>query len=156
MAASTEGGEMADPGDGRPPGRVGAGRVGAALVNRLLAAGRDVTVYNRTRAKAKPLEAAGASLAASAGELAAADVVFVMVGTSQNLIDAVTGPAGLISGRRAPSVVVDCSTVSVEASAQVRRALAEHGRALLAAPVMREPSGPAARRLAFAVSRPPR
>ena len=118
----------------------------------LLLAGQDVTVYNRTRAKAEPLAAAGARVADSAGELAAADIVFTMVGGSQDLIDAVTGPGGLISGGRAPSVVVDCSTVSAEASEQVRQALAGHGCALLAAPVMGNPKVAEVGRLTFAVS----
>jgi 3-hydroxyisobutyrate dehydrogenase len=143
---------MADPGEGRSLGWLGTGRMGVALVRRLLRAGQEVTVYNRTRAKAEPLGAAGARLAWSAAELAAADIVFTMVGTSQDLIDAVTGPAGLLSGGRAPSVVVDCSTVSAEASEQVRHVLAGHGSALLAAPVMGNPKVAEVGRLTFAVS----
>jgi 3-hydroxyisobutyrate dehydrogenase len=143
---------MADPGDRRSLGWLGTGRMGVALVHRLLRAGRDVTVYNRTRAKAEPLGDAGARLADSAAELGSADIVFVMVGTSQDLIDAVTGPAGLISGGRAPMVVVDCSTVSPEASEQVRQVLAGHGSALLAAPVMGNPKVAEVGRLTFAVS----
>src|SRR6266699_3362586 len=102
IATPTEGGDMADPGDRHSLGWLGTGRMGVALVQRLLRAGRDVTVYNRTRAKAEPLCDAGARLADSAAELGSADIVFVMVGTSQVLIDAVTGPAGLISRGRAP------------------------------------------------------
>ncbi len=49
---------MADPGDGHALGWLGTGRMGVALVHRLLRAGHDVVVYNRTRAKAEPLEAA--------------------------------------------------------------------------------------------------
>ncbi len=143
---------MAEPGDGHTLGWLGTGRMGVALVHRLLRTGHDVMVYNRTRAKAEPLAAAGARLVANSAELGSADIVFVMVGTSQDLIDAVTGPAGLISGGRVPSVVVDCSTVSPEASEQVRRVLAEHGCALLAAPVMGNPKVAEVGRLTFAVS----
>jgi 3-hydroxyisobutyrate dehydrogenase len=143
---------MADPGEGRSLGWLGTGRMGVALVRRLLRAGQEVTVYNRTRAKAEPLGAAGARVAWNAAELAAADIVFTMIGTSQDLIEAVTGPAGLLSGGRAPSVVVDCSTVSAEASEQVRRVLAAHGSALLAAPVMGNPKVAEVGRLTFAVS----
>jgi 3-hydroxyisobutyrate dehydrogenase len=145
---------MADPGDGHALGWLGTGRMGVALVHRLLREGHEVVVYNRTRAKAEPLEAAGATITDSAAGLSSADIVFVMVGTSQDLIEAVTGPAGLISGGRAPSVVVDCSTVSVEASEQVRQLLAGHGCALLAAPVMGNPRVAEAGRLTFAVSGP--
>ncbi len=143
---------MADPGDGHTLGWLGTGRMGVALVHRLLRARRDVAVFNRTRAKAEPLGAEGATIADHAAELGSADIVFVMVGTSQDLIDAVTGPDGLISGGRAPSVVVDCSTVSSEASEQVRQVLAGHGCALLAAPVMGNPKVAEVGKLTFAVS----
>jgi 3-hydroxyisobutyrate dehydrogenase-like beta-hydroxyacid dehydrogenase len=126
--------------------------MGISLVHRLLSAGCDVTVYNRTRAKAEPLGAAGAKLTDSAAGLGAADIVFVTVGSSQDLIDALTGPAGLASGERVPSIVVDCSTVSVEASEQVRADLATKGCRLLAAPVMGNPKVAAVGRLTFAVS----
>jgi 3-hydroxyisobutyrate dehydrogenase len=133
-------------------GWLGTGRMGIALIRRLLGAGCDVTVYNRTRAKAEPLATAGAKIAGTAAELGSMDIVFVTVGTSEDLIDALTGPAGLTSEGRAPSVVIDCSTVSAEASGQVREALAAKGCALLAAPVMGNPKVAEVGRLTFAVS----
>ena len=135
-------------------GWLGTGRMGTELARRLLAADCDVAVYNRTRAKAEPLAAYGAKIANSAAELADRDIVFATVGTPQDLLDAVLGPAGLISGGAAPEVVVDCSTISVEASQQVRERLAAHGTALLAAPVMGNPRVAAAGRLTLAVSGP--
>jgi len=143
---------MADRSDGHRLGWLGTGRMGVALIRRLLAAGCDVTVFNRTRAKAEPLATAGAKIASTAAELGSADIVFVTVGTSQDLIDALTGPAGLTSEGHAPAVVVDCSTVSAEASGQVRDALAEQGCSLLAAPVMGNPKVASVGRLTFAVS----
>lgn len=143
---------MADRSDGHRLGWLGTGRMGIALVRRLLGAGCDVTVYNRTRAKAEPLARAGAKLAGTTAELGSVDIVFVTVGTSEDLIDALTGPDGLTSGGRAPSVVVDCSTVSAEASGQVRDALAARGCALLAAPVMGNPKVAEVGMLTFAVS----
>jgi 3-hydroxyisobutyrate dehydrogenase-like beta-hydroxyacid dehydrogenase len=135
-------------------GWLGTGRMGTELARRLLAADCDVAVYNRTRAKAEPLAAYGAKIANSAAELADRDIVFATVGTPQDLLDAVLGPGGLISGGAAPTVVVDCSTISVEASQQVRERLAAHGTALLAAPVMGNPRVAAAGRLTLAVSGP--
>jgi 3-hydroxyisobutyrate dehydrogenase-like beta-hydroxyacid dehydrogenase len=143
---------MADRSDEHRLGWLGTGRMGIALIHRLLGAGCDVTVYNRTKAKAEPLAAAGAKVVDTAAELGSADIVFVTVGTSQDLIDALTGPAGLTSGGRAPSVVVDCSTVSAEASEQVRAELAARGCLLLAAPVMGNPKVAQVGRLTFAVS----
>lgn len=135
-------------------GWLGTGRMGSMLVRRLLAAGLDVSVYNRTRSKAEPLASYGAEVVDAAADLVSAGVVFVMVGTSQNLLDAVLGPAGLLAGERAPAIVVDLSTVSVEASAQVRDGLASRGAQFLAAPVMGNPRVAAAGKLTFALSGP--
>ncbi len=136
-------------------GWLGTGRMGSVLIRRLLAAGLDVAVYNRTKARAEPLAADGAKVVDQAADLAAARVVFVMVGTSQDLIDALLGPAGLMAGPRAPEIVIDLSTVSVEASSQVREQLAQRGTEFLAAPVMGNPRVAAAGRLTFAVSGSP-
>lgn len=136
-------------------GWLGTGRMGSMLVRRLLTAGLDVLVYNRTRAKAEPLAALGAKVVERAADLARARLVFVMVGTSQNLLDALLGPAGLMAGEVAPSIVVDLSTVSVEASRQAREELAARGTRFLAAPVMGNPRVAAAGRLTFAVSGAP-
>jgi 3-hydroxyisobutyrate dehydrogenase-like beta-hydroxyacid dehydrogenase len=133
-------------------GWLGTGRMGSVLIRRLLAAGVDVTVYNRTRARAELLAADGAKIAATASELGQCDVVFIMVGTSQDLVDALLGPAGLLAGEHAPGFVVDLSTVSVEASGQVRAGLAARGTEFLAAPVMGNPRVAAAGRLTFALS----
>jgi 3-hydroxyisobutyrate dehydrogenase len=145
---------MAGRGTGYRLGWLGTGRMGLALVRRLLASGCDVAVYNRTRAKAEPLAAYGAKIANSAADLGDRDIVFATVGTPQDLLDAVLGPAGLISGGAAPQIVVDCSTISVEASEEVRARLAGKGTMLLAAPVMGNPRVAAAGQLTLAVSGP--
>ena len=135
-------------------GWLGTGRMGTELVRRLLAGGCDVAVYNRTRAKAEPLAEYGAEVAGSATELADCDIVFATVGTPQDLLDAVLGPRGLVAGGAAPKIVVDCSTISVEASEQVRAKLSEFGTALLAAPVMGNPKTARVGRLTLAISGP--
>ena len=135
-------------------GWLGTGRMGTALALRLLAAGCDLTVYNRTKAKTEPLADRGAAVAGAPADLGAADIVFITVGGSDDLIDVVLGPRGLISGPSVPAVVVDCSTVSADASEQVREQLAERGSALLAAPVMGNARVAEAGRLTLAVSGP--
>jgi 3-hydroxyisobutyrate dehydrogenase len=135
-------------------GWLGTGRMGAALALRLLAAGCGLTVYNRTKAKTEPLADRGAAVAAAPADLGAADIVFITVGGSDDLIDVVLGPHGLISGPSAPAIVVDCSTVSADASERVREQLAERGSALLAAPVMGNARVAEAGRLTLAVSGP--
>lgn len=136
-------------------GWLGTGRMGAMLIRRLLAAELEVLVYNRTRAKAEPLAEHGAKVVDRAADLARARIVFVMVGTSQDLLDALIGPVGLMAGELAPSIVVDLSTVSVEASRQAREELAARGTRFLAAPVMGNPRVAAAGLLTFAVSGSP-
>jgi 3-hydroxyisobutyrate dehydrogenase len=135
-------------------GWIGTGRMGAELVRRLLAAGCEVSVHNRTRAKAQPLAALGAKIVDSAADLASCDIVFATVGTPQDLADAVLGPAGLMSEAAAPSILVDCSTVSADVSAQIRRDVTARGTELLAAPVMGNPRVARAGRLTLAVSGP--
>jgi 3-hydroxyisobutyrate dehydrogenase len=145
---------MADQRGDRRLGWLGTGRMGAELVRRLLAAGCDVSVYNRTRAKCQPLGELGAKVVDSAADLAVCDIVFAAVGTPADLIDAVLGPGGLISGAAAPSILVDCSTISADASAQIRAEAGARGTALLAAPVMGNPRVAQAGRLTLAVSGP--
>ena len=135
-------------------GWLGTGRMGSALAFRLLAAGCDLSVYNRTKAKAEPLAARGASVADTVADLGEADIVFVTVGGSDDLTQVLLGPGGLIEAPSVPAIVVDCSTVSAEASQQVRERLAERGTALLAAPVMGNAKVAEAGRLTLAVSGP--
>src|SRR5205085_1485514 len=59
-------------------GWIGTGRMGAQLVRRLLDAGCDVAVWNRTRAKAEPLAQHGATIVESPADLAGRDIVFTM------------------------------------------------------------------------------
>jgi 3-hydroxyisobutyrate dehydrogenase len=137
-------------------GWLGTGRMGAEMARRLLVAGCDLAVYNRSSAKAEPLVRLGAKPAASAAELGTRDIVFVTVGSSDDLISAVLGPDGLMAGPdgAVPSVLVDCSTVSAQASARVRADIAERGTALLAAPVMGNPKVVRAGKMTAAVSGP--
>ncbi|HEY0719417.1 MAG TPA: NAD(P)-dependent oxidoreductase [Streptosporangiaceae bacterium] len=136
-------------------GWLGTGRMGSALARRLLAAGCELAVYNRTSSRAEPLADRGASVVTTPAALAAAaDIVFITVGGSDDLLDVVTGPGGLISGPSVPAIVVDCSTVSAEASQQVRDQLKERGSVLLAAPVMGNARVAEAGRLTLAVSGP--
>ncbi len=141
--------------DNRRLGWVGAGRMGSALVARLLAAGCDVAVYNRTRAKAEPLAELGATLVDTPADLADRDVVFTMVGGPQDFKDVVLGPEGILSRPdHAPGIVVDSTTISADASAEVRVHAEKRGVQLLAAPVSGNPAVVDAGRLTVAVSGP--
>lgn len=120
-------------------GWAGTGRMGTAIVSRLLGAGRQVTVWNRTAAKTAPLAGRGAQVVATLADLASCDVVFVMVSTSADLEQVTLGGGGLLTGETTPGILVDCSTVSEAVSARIRAAAAAAGAAFLAAPVCGNP-----------------
>jgi 3-hydroxyisobutyrate dehydrogenase-like beta-hydroxyacid dehydrogenase len=129
--------------------------MGAALAGRLVEAGHDVTVYNRTRSKAEAVAGGKASVVDRPVDLADRDIVFSMVSASADLEQVVLGPDGLLTGEGAtPRVLVDSSTVSTQSSLTVRTAAAERGTTLLAAPVSGNPSVVAAGKLSLAVSGP--
>jgi 3-hydroxyisobutyrate dehydrogenase-like beta-hydroxyacid dehydrogenase len=133
----------------RSIGWLGTGRMGAAMAARLIDAGEDVTVWNRTPSKTGPLVARGARAVERITDLGGCDVVFVMVSTPGDLEEVVCGEQGLLSADRAraelagadrrPVTIVDCSTVSEEASARVRAAVNAAGADFLAAPVSGNP-----------------
>ncbi len=134
-------------------GWIGTGRMGFPMAARLLKKGCDVAVYNRTRAKAEPLVALGAQIVDSPAALADRGIVFTIVAGNDDLVEMVTGPAGLLSrAGRAPQILIDCTTVSQEASATVRAAAAAVGCAMLAAPVSGNPKVVKAGRLSMVVS----
>ena len=135
-------------------GWVGTGRMGTAMARRLVRRGRDVAVYNRTRSKTEPLVAEGAKAVDHVGDLADRDVVFITVASSDDLLAIVgaDGDRGLLAGGRVPGVVVDCSTVSEDASAEARARLAARGAAFLAAPVSGNPKVAEAGKLTMVVS----
>lgn len=140
---------------GKRLGWVGTGRMGYALAARLLEAGCDVAVYNRTRAKAEPLAELGALVVESPADLVDRDIVFTMVAGSDDLKAVVLGENGLLSrSDAAPPVIVDSSTVSPDASADVRVETERRGVALLAAPVSGNPSVVDAGKLTVVVSGP--
>jgi 3-hydroxyisobutyrate dehydrogenase len=118
-------------------GWIGTGRMGYEMAARLGKAGHDVMAWNRTKAKAEPLSGYGVKIADSLDELAARDIVFTMVSTSDDLQEVLFGDGGLLSGPGStrPRIVVDCSSISIEASADVRAGLQAHGIEFLASPV---------------------
>src|ERR1700754_837815 len=135
-------------------GWIGAGRMGYALIERLLDAGYDVSVYNRTRSKAEPLAERGAKLVDTAAQLADRDVVFIMVAASDDLEDVTTGEDGLLTADASPQIIVDCSTVSAAVSGKIRGLAADRGTTLLAAPVRGNPKVVRSGKLTLAISGP--
>ena len=136
-------------------GWIGTGRMGYEMAARLAQGGGDVTVWNRTRAKAEPLTRHGAKIATSLADLAASDIVFCMVSTWDDVRQVVAGPNGLLSGKgKLPRMVVECSSISLEGSTELRALLEERGVELLAAPVSGNAKVIKAGKLSFVCSGP--
>ena len=135
-------------------GWIGIGRMGFAMAERLAKAGADLTVWNRTRAKAEPLAAHGARIADKLADLAQCDIVYVMVSTYDDVQEVLTGKSGLLAGATVPKLIVECSSISLEGSAELRAALAARGVQMLAAPVSGNAKVIKAGRLSFVCSGP--
>lgn len=121
----------------RQVGYVGTGLMGAPMAARLIAAGHEVTVWNRTIAKAEPLGRQGATVAASAAEVAAAsDIVFMCLTDTRAVEAAVFGENGIAAGARKGAILVDFSSMQPEATRDfAQRLQAEAGMTWLDAPV---------------------
>lgn len=116
-------------------GWIGTGRMGFAMAHRLLNVRCDVSVFNRTRAKAEPLAEYGARVVTAAADLADREIVFSMVSGPDDLLEVIAGDGGLLSRGTAPGLLVDCSSVSEEGSDKVRKILKERGISMVSAPV---------------------
>jgi len=135
-------------------GWIGAGRMGFEMARRLAKSGCDIAVWNRTRAKAEPLAKDGAKIVDGLPDLASCDIVFCMVSTYDDVKEVIAGPKGLLSGSGKPRMVVECSSISLDGSADLRRILAARGVELLSAPVSGNAKVIKAGKLTFVVSGP--
>jgi 3-hydroxyisobutyrate dehydrogenase len=133
-------------------GWIGVGRMGYAMAERLAKGGCDIAVWNRTKEKAEPLAKYGAKVVNQLEELSTRDILFVMVSTYEDVKE-VIGKA-LVSGRGKPKMVVECSSISLDGSAELRRILKEKGVEYLAAPVSGNAKVIKAGKLTFVVSGP--
>ncbi|HMA30300.1 MAG TPA: NAD(P)-dependent oxidoreductase [Casimicrobiaceae bacterium] len=139
-------------------GWIGAGRMGFEMAQRLARGGCDITVWNRTRSKAQPLAKDGAKIADHLTDLAGSDILFCMVATYADVKEVIAGPQGVYSkataGGGAPPIVVECSSISLEGSAELREILAGFGARYLAAPVSGNAKVIKAGKLSFVCSGP--
>lgn len=133
-------------------GWVGVGRMGKALVSRLLSAGYEVGVFSRTREKSLDLVDLGATIVDSVSDLADRDIVFTMVAGSADVEEVVE--ALICSPGTQPGLIVDSTTISPAAGERIRIRASERGTAMLAAPVSGNPKVAAAGRLSIVTSGP--
>jgi 3-hydroxyisobutyrate dehydrogenase len=135
-------------------GWIGMGRMGFPMAERLLKAGYQVSIWNRTRAKAEPLAALGGKIVGKPADLADADVLFSIVATGKDVEEVYFGKDGVASGGKLPRILVDCSTIAVEESAEIRKRLRDRGADFVAAPVSGNAKVIKAGRLSAVVSGP--
>jgi 3-hydroxyisobutyrate dehydrogenase len=135
---------------------IGVGRMGAPMAARLLKAGHPVLIWNRTRAKAKTAELKGATVVDNRAELADADVLFTMLSTGKDVIGVCFGPEGMFRDglKRMPKMLIDCSTIGMDESAEIRARLDKLDVKFLAAPVSGNPKCVRAGKFCCVVSGP--
>ena len=140
---------------GEQVGWIGTGRMGSALVRRLLDAGTEVWVHNRTRAKAEALAEHGAKVVDRPADLADLDLIFTMVGGPDDVFEVTVGEEGVLSRDDArPSVIVDSTTIDPATSRTLRARATELGTDVVAAPVSGNPKVVKAGKLTVVASGP--
>ena len=128
-------------------GFIGLGRMGAGMAANLLKAGHDVTVYNRTPAKAQTLIAQGAKAAASVSEACRGDAVVTMLANDEAVESVVLGRDGVIASLPAGALHVSSSTISVALAQRLAEEHTKAGQHFVAAPVFGRPEVAAAGQL---------
>ncbi len=117
-------------------GWIGTGVIGASMCGHLLRAGFAATVFNRTKAKAESLLAAGAAWAESPKAVAAAsDVVFTIVGYPADVRRVILGPDGALAGCKPGDIVVDMTTSEPSLALEIAESAARLGVLAIDAPV---------------------
>jgi 3-hydroxyisobutyrate dehydrogenase len=114
----------------------GLGAMGAAIAARLIEVGHDVTVWNRTAAKARPLADAGAKIAATPAALAAACEAVITILTDGAAIEEVyNGPSGLLSGDVKGKLFIEMSTVAPKVETDLAPKVRGKGATFVECPV---------------------
>jgi 3-hydroxyisobutyrate dehydrogenase-like beta-hydroxyacid dehydrogenase len=137
-------------------GFIGLGRMGQVMARRLIDAGHDVGVYNRTAAKIKPLIDAGAKAVDSIKAAATfGGVVFTMVSDDAAAFEVVTGSGGLKESLPKGGIHICAGTHSVAAIEKLAAIHAEAGQVLIATPVLGRPEIVASGAAGIVVGGPP-
>lgn len=133
-------------------GFIGVGNMGGPMLRNLIGAGNEVTAYDVVEDARQAARDAGATLAATAADAAAAgDVVITMLPAGEHVREVYIGDGGIIAAAAPGSLLIDCSTIDVETARAVNRAAAEAGFELLDAPVSGGVAGAEAATLTFMV-----
>jgi 3-hydroxyisobutyrate dehydrogenase len=137
-------------------GWIGTGVMGSAMCGHLAAAGHSLTIYSRTRGRAESLLTDNVAWAESPKAVAeASDVTFSMVGHPADVREVILGPAGVLSGARPGSTLVDMTTSEPALAVEIHEAAARIGVAALDAPVSGGDAGAREARLSIMVGGDP-
>ena len=128
-------------------GFIGLGSMGRGMAHNLLKAGHEVTVYNRTRARAEELAREGARVAASPAETASGEVVITMLADDHALEEVLIGTGALLAKLRPNQIHVSMSTISLELSRNLVEAHRRYGTGFVSAPVFGRPEAAEAAKL---------
>lgn len=128
-------------------GFIGLGRMGAGMAARLLEAGHELTIYNRTRSREQPLLAKGARAAVDIADASRADAVFTMLADDIAVENVVHGDRGMLAHLPSGAIHISASTISVALSERLTADHAGLGQRFVAAPVFGRPEAAAAGRL---------
>ena len=121
-------------------GFIGLGAMGQLIVPRLMAAGHQVTGWNRSKDKAEPLLKAGMLWADTPREVAAqSEIVFSIVTDSKAVKSCALGPDGIVSGLKKGGIYIDMSTIEPDASREVAAEFAKAGSIMLDGPLSGSP-----------------
>ena len=117
-------------------GIAGLGKMGSAIAQRLIEVGHDLTVWNRSLEKARPLANAGAKVAANPADVARNAQTIITILTDAAAIDAVYGaPAGLLAGDVTGKLFIEMSTVAPATETALAEKVRAKGAALVECPV---------------------
>ncbi|HML30523.1 MAG TPA: NAD(P)-dependent oxidoreductase [Hyphomicrobium sp.] len=128
-------------------GFIGLGHMGSAIATNLLKAGHEVTVYNRTRAKAEALVSHGAKIASTPGEACSGDAVFTMLADDKALESVVFDASGILADLKPDAIHISSSTISAALSKRLAEAHTKAGQRYVAAPVLGRPEAAAAAKI---------
>ena len=128
-------------------GFIGLGNMGAGMAANLLAAGHEVTVYNRSPGKMQALVERGAHAAAQVAGACGGDAVITMLSDDAALEGVVFGEKGVLDSSSAGAIHVSMSTISVALSERLGAAHAAAGQRFVSAPVFGRPEAAAAAKL---------
>jgi 3-hydroxyisobutyrate dehydrogenase-like beta-hydroxyacid dehydrogenase len=128
-------------------GFIGLGRMGSAMAANLLKAGHDVTVFNRSPGKLRPLVELGAHAASTVPDACRGELVVTMLADDTAVADVAFSNGGIVSVLPKGAIHLSMSTISVALSKKLTEAHAQAAQQFVAAPVFGRPDAAAAAKL---------